>query len=59
VMGQSPLDYLNVIDCWLESGKFIVRIDNNAVVDRLKSMDPKQLQEAMKGMKDIDIQDEN
>ena len=59
VMGQAPLDYLNVVDCWLEGGKFIVRIDNNAVVDKLKSMDPKQLQEAMKGMKDIDIEDEN
>ena len=36
-----------------------MRIDNNAVVDKLKAMDPKQLQEAMKGMKDIDIEDEN
>jgi len=59
VMGQSPLDYLNVIDCWLESGKFIVRIDNNAVVDKLKGMDPQKLQEAMKGMKDADLKDED
>lgn len=58
VMGQSPLEYLNVVDCWLEGGKFIVRIDNNAVVDKLKSMDPKQLQEAMKNFKESDLNEE-
>ena len=58
VMGQSPLEYMNVVDCWLEGGKFIVRIDNNAVVDKLKSMDPKQLQEAMKNFKESDLSEE-
>ena len=52
VMGQCPLDFLNVVDCWLEGGKFIVRIDNNAVVDRLKAMGPEKLKEAMKGFKE-------
>lgn len=60
VMGQSPLEHLNLVDCWLEGGKFIVRMDNNAVVDKLKGMNPEQLKAAMQGMQldEKDLQEE-
>ena len=38
VMGQAPLEHLNVTDCWIEGGRFMVRIDNNRIVDQIKSM---------------------
>lgn len=52
IMGQCPLEHLNVVDCWLESGKFIVRIDNNALVEKIKSMNltPEQMRELQQGL---------
>ena len=51
VMGQAPMDHLNVTDCWFENGKIVVRIDNNRLVDQIKSMnlDPSELRKMMKG----------
>lgn len=51
VMGQAPLDHLNVKDCWFEGGKIIVRIDNNRIVDQIKGMnlDPASLRRMLKG----------
>ncbi len=51
VMGQAPMDHLNVTDCWFESGKVVVRIDNNKIVDQIKNMDldPAALRKMMKG----------
>jgi hypothetical protein len=51
VMGQAPMDHLNVQDCWFESGKVVVRIDNNRLVDQIKGMDldPATLRKMMKG----------
>ncbi|MCK4983497.1 MAG: hypothetical protein KAS17_11270 [Victivallaceae bacterium] len=51
VMGQAPMDHLNVIDCWFENGKIIVRIDNNRLVDQIRGMDldPAELRQMMKG----------
>ncbi len=54
VMGQAPLDHLNVTDCWCESGKIIVRVDNNRLVDQIRSMNMSMsdLQKMMKGQLD-------
>ena len=51
VMGQAPLDHLNVTDCWCESGKIVVRVDNNRLVDQIRSMNlsMSDLQKMMKG----------
>jgi len=51
VMGQVLMDHLNITDCWFEHGRIMVRIDNNRVVDQIKSMhlDPSQLRRMMKG----------
>jgi len=51
MMGQAPMDHLNVTDCWLENGKAIVRIDNNRIVDQIKSMNlnPADLRKMMQG----------
>lgn len=51
VMGQVLIDHLNITDCWFENGRVMVRIDNNRVVDQIKSMhlDPAQLRRMMKG----------
>lgn len=51
LQGQCPIDHLNVVDAWCENGKFIVRIDNNKIVDQIKNMDldPAQLRQMMKG----------
>lgn len=51
VMGQVLIDHLNITDCWFENGRIMVRIDNNRVVDQIKSMnlDPAQLRRMMKG----------
>jgi len=51
VMGQAPMDHLNVTDCWFENGKIVVRMDNNKLVDQIKSMnmDPATLRKMMKG----------
>jgi len=54
VMGQAPLDHLNVTDCWCENGKIVVRVDNNRLVDQIKSMNMSMsdLQKMMKGQLD-------
>ena len=51
VMGQSPLDHMNVTDCWVERGQMVVRIDNQKIVDQIKSMNlsPEQLKQMMQG----------
>lgn len=51
IMGQAIMDHLNVIDCWFENGKIIIRIDNNKIVDQIKNMniDPAALRKMMKG----------
>ena len=51
VMGQAPMDHLNVIDCWFEGGKIVIRIDNNRLVDQIRGMDlsMSDLQKMMKG----------
>jgi hypothetical protein len=51
VMGQAPMDHLNVTDCWCENGKLVVRMDNNRLVDQIKGMDldPTTLRKMMKG----------
>jgi hypothetical protein len=51
VMGQAPMDHLNVQDCWFESGKIIIRIDNNRLVDQIRGMNMSMsdLQKMMKG----------
>ena len=51
MMGQAPMDHLNVVDCWFESGKAVVRIDNNRIVDQIKGMnlDPAALRKMMQG----------
>jgi hypothetical protein len=51
VMGQAPMDHLNVVDCWFENGRIMVRIDNNKIVDQIKSMnlDQATLRKMMKG----------
>ena len=37
VMGQAPVEHLNLTDCWCEGGKIMVRIDNDRVVTQIKS----------------------
>jgi len=51
IMGQVLIDHLNITDCWFENGRIIVRIDNNRIVDQIKSMnlDSAQLRRMMKG----------
>ena len=51
IMGQAIMEHLNVIDCWFENGKIIIRIDNNKIVDQIKNMniDPTALRKMMKG----------
>jgi len=51
VMGQAPMDHLNVTDCWFEGGKIVVRIDNNRLVDQIRGMNlsMSDLQKMMKG----------
>ncbi len=51
IMGQAIMEHLNVIDCWFENGKIIIRIDNNKIVDQIKNMniDPAALRKMMKG----------
>jgi len=51
MMGQAPMDHLNVVDCWFENGKAVVRIDNNRIVDQIKGMnlDPAALRKMMQG----------
>ena len=51
VMGQAPMDHLNVVDCWFEGSKIMVRIDNNKIVDQIKNMnlDKESLRKMMKG----------
>jgi len=51
VMGQAPMDHLNVTDCWFENSKIIVRVDNNRLVDQIRNMDlsPADLRKMMKG----------
>jgi hypothetical protein len=56
VMGQAPMDHLNVQDCWFEGSKIVVRIDNNRLVDQIKGMnlDQATLRKMMKGEMDAD-----
>jgi len=51
VMGQAPMDHLNVVDCWFESSRIMVRIDNNKIVDQIKNMnlDKDTMRRMMKG----------
>jgi len=51
VMGQSPVEHLNMTDCWFENGRIVVRVDNNKIVDQIRSMnlDPAALRKMMKG----------
>ena len=51
IMGQAIMEHLNVIDCWCENGKMVVRIDNNKLVDQIKNMniDPATMRKMMKG----------
>jgi hypothetical protein len=51
VMGQSPIEHLNVTDCWFENGRVMVRVDNNKLVDQIRNMnlDPAALRKMMKG----------
>ena len=51
VMGQSPLDHMNITDCWIESGQMTIRINNEKIVNQIKSMNlsPEQLRQMMQG----------
>jgi len=37
VMGQAPIEHVNITDCWCESGKIFLRFDMNRMVDQIKS----------------------
>lgn len=51
IMGQPVMDHLNVTDCWFENGRIMIRIDNNRIVDQIKSLqlDPAQLRRMLRG----------
>ncbi len=51
VMGQAPIEHLNVTDCWFENSRIMLRVDNNKLVDQIRNMklDPATLRKMMKG----------